>query len=67
MLIFSKDIKDINTTKVKLKRFHPMKDLGLTQKILGIQITWGRDYIQLDQELYARLILEEFGMSDLSP
>jgi hypothetical protein len=45
MLIFGKDIKDINTTKAKLKRFHPIKDLGLAQKILGIQITWGRDYI----------------------
>jgi hypothetical protein len=29
MLIFGKDLKDINTTKAKLKRFHPMKDLGL--------------------------------------
>jgi hypothetical protein len=66
ILIFSKDIKDINTTKAKLKRFHPMKDLGLAQKILGIRITWGRDYIQLNQELYARSILEEFRMSDLS-
>jgi hypothetical protein len=45
MLIFGKDLKDINTTKAKLKRFYPMKDLGLAQKILGIQITWGRDYI----------------------
>jgi hypothetical protein len=44
ILIFSKDIKDIDTTKVKLKRFHPMKDLGLAQKILGIRITWGRGY-----------------------
>jgi hypothetical protein len=44
-----------------------MKDLGLAQKILGIQITWGQDYIQLDQALYARSILEEFGMSDSLP
>jgi hypothetical protein len=67
MLIFGKDLKDINTTKTKLKRFHPMKDLGLAQKILGIWITWGGHQIQLDQEFYARSILEEFGMSDSSP
>jgi hypothetical protein len=68
MLIFGKDLKDINTTKAKLKRFHPMKDLGLAQKILGIWITWGRGHqIQLDQEFYARSILEEFGMSNSSP
>jgi hypothetical protein len=40
-LIFSKDIEDINTIKVKLKHFHPMKDLGLAWEILGIHITWG--------------------------
>jgi hypothetical protein len=59
-------MKDINAVKVQLKGFHPMKDLGLAQKILGIRITWGRDYIQLDQELYARSILEEFRISNSS-
>jgi hypothetical protein len=63
-LIFGKDIKDIESTKEKLKRFHPMKDLGLATKILGIRITWGKDFIRLDQEFYARTILEEFGMMD---
>jgi hypothetical protein len=67
ILIFSKDTKDIESTKDQLKGFHPMKDLGLAQQILGIRITWAKDSIQLDQEFYARSILEEFGMTDSAP
>jgi transposase InsO family protein len=62
ILIFGKDNKDIESIKEKLKRFHPMKDLGLAKKILGIRITWTKDSIRLDQEFYARSILEEFEM-----
>jgi hypothetical protein len=64
ILIISKDVKDIESIKEKLKCFHPMKDLGLATKILGIRITWGKDFIKLVQEFYAHTILEKFGMMD---
>ena len=45
--------------------FHDMKDSGRVRKILGIRVTWLSDgSIRLDQEVYARSILEEFGMQD---
>ena len=63
ILVFSKDIKGINAAKDLLMNFHDMKDSGKVRKILGIWVTWLRDgSIQLDQEVYARLILEEFSM-----
>jgi hypothetical protein len=45
ILIFGKDIENIESTKDQLKSFHPMKDLGLAQKILGIWITQTKDFI----------------------
>ncbi|BCR88813.1 uncharacterized protein ACHE_50011A [Aspergillus chevalieri] len=68
IVIFGKDVRDINTVKQKLKEFHPMTDSGLVRKLLGIRFTWGRDRsIRLDQEPYAQQILEEFGMADCKP
>ena len=62
ILVFAKDLKDIDYTKTKLKRFHDMKDGGLVNKILGIRVTWLPNGIKLDQEAYARQTLAEFGM-----
>jgi transposase InsO family protein len=68
ILIFGKNTRDIKATKVLLKEFHPMKDSGRVSKILGIRVTWLPDgSIRLDQEVYARSILEEFGMQDCRP
>lgn len=67
ILVFGKDIKDIESTKDQLKSFHPMKDSGPAQKILGIRITQTKDSIQLDQETYAQSILEEFDMLNSNP
>ena len=68
IVIFGKDAKDIDAVKQKLKKFHPMTDSGLVKKLLGIRFTWGKDRsIRLDQESYARQILEEFGMADCKP
>lgn len=52
ILVFSKDEKAIESTKKKLKKFHPMKDSGQVNKILGIRITWSDGSIRLDQEFY---------------
>jgi reverse transcriptase-like protein len=68
ILVFSKDPKNMDSTKPKLKGFHPMKDSGLVNKIPGIRVTWMKDgSIRLDQEFYARSILGEFGMLDSKP
>jgi hypothetical protein len=63
-LVFGKATKDIDWTKRKLKRFHPMKDSGLAKKILGNRITWlPNGSVRLDQEFYATQMLNEFGMN----
>lgn len=65
IIIFGKHEHEIEAVKRKLREFHPMTDSGRVQKLLGIRFTWGRDRsIRLDQESYARQILEEFGMAD---
>ena len=67
IIIFSKEVKEIDTVKQKLKKFHPMTDSGLVKKLLGIRFTWRNGSIRLDQESYANQILEEFGMADCNP
>ena len=62
ILVFGKSTQDIEKVKDKLKGFHTMTDSGRVKKILGIRITWLPHGIKLDQELYARQILEDFGM-----
>ncbi|EED18962.1 conserved hypothetical protein [Talaromyces stipitatus ATCC 10500] len=67
ILVFSKDEKAIRLTKKKLKEFHPMKDSGRVNKILGIRIIWLDGSIRLDQEFYTLRILEEFNMLEAKP
>ena len=67
ILIAGKNEKEIENVKSKLKKFHPMKDGGRVEKILGIRFTWEKDFIRLDQQAYAQAILEEFGMADCRP
>ena len=64
LLIIGKELAEINNLKAKLKAFHPMKDGGLVNKLLGIQFDWRKSSIQLDQRSYAQQILQEFGMED---
>jgi hypothetical protein len=68
IVIFGKDLNEIDVVKRKLKEFHPMTDSGLVKKLLGVRFNWRKDgSIRLDQEFYARQILEEFGMADCNP
>ena len=68
IVILGKDQSEIDVVKEKLKGFHPMTDAGLVKKLLGIRFIWKKDgSICLDQESYARQILEEFGMADCNP
>ena len=45
ILVFSKNIEDLNKTKIKLKEFYLIKNFKLVNKILGIQITWMKNSI----------------------
>lgn len=67
VIIFGKDANEIDTVKQRLKEFHPMTDSGRVQKLLGIRFTWMDGSIRLDQEAYAREVLDEFGMVDCNP
>ena len=64
ILIFGKSTSGIEAVKNHLKEFHEMKDYGLATKILGIRISWRSNGIRLDQEVYAKQILQEFGMEN---
>lgn len=65
IITFSKEVKEIDTVKQKLKKLHPMTDSRSVKRLLGIRFTWKKDGpIRLDQESYARHILEKFGMAD---
>lgn len=68
IVIFGKDQSEIDVVKRKLERFHSMTDAGLVKKLLGICFNRKKDgSICLDQESYARQVLEEFGMADCNP
>lgn len=67
ILVIGKELAEIEAIKEKLKKFHPMRDMGQVEKLLGIRFTWKKDSIQLDQGTYAKQILEEFGMADCKP
>lgn len=67
MLISGPSDQDVRTVKDKLRNFHPMKDLGRAEKILGFRITWKSHGEELDQENYVERILGEFGMLECKP
>lgn len=65
-LIFTNNNKIATNVKVKLKEELCMKDLGVAQQCIGINITRNREagVITIDQERYINQVLERFGMSD---
>lgn len=68
IIIFGKNVKDIETVKTKLKELHPMTDSGPVKKLLGMRFTWqDNGIVRLDQQSYIEQILDEFGMGDCKP
>ena len=63
MLVLGRSEQAIGEVKSELKAFHPMKDYGLAEKVLGIRFLQRQDkgYLKIDQERYALEILNEFG------
>ena len=66
ILIVDSNDEMIITTKRLLNSKFDMKNMGLTDVILGVKITRTSDGIVLSQSHYVEKILEKFGKSDTS-
>ena len=60
MLIISRDISDINATKLMLESKFDMKDLGVADVILGIRILQTPQGLALSQSHYIEKVLDKF-------
>ena len=69
MLIAAKDRGEIDRVKVQLSREFEMKDLGVTKKILGMEISRDRkaSVLHLSQRGYIEKILSRFNMMNAKP
>jgi len=69
MLIVGHDKNKINRLKKDLGSKFAMKDLGLAQQILGMQIMRDRKNkrLWLSQEKYIKKVLHRFNMKDAKP
>ena len=66
LIIFGRDMVDINNVKEALKKEYEMKDLGELKYFLGIQVHRDRErkIIHISQSGYNRTILERYGMQN---
>jgi hypothetical protein len=69
LVIFGKNLKDVDDLKAKLKAEYEMKDLGELNYFLGVQVhrDKAQKLIHINQSGYNRTILERFGMADSNP
>lgn len=67
LLIFYKLVSELNDVRKRLHINFRMKDIGLAKCCLGIKITQGEDFIELDQSKYILEVLEKFGMAQCKP
>ena len=69
MLVASKSMFEINRLKAQLARTFDMKDLGVANQILGMQIHRDRKNgkLWLSQKKYVEKILQRFGMNKVKP
>ena len=66
MLIISRDLTDINTTKKMLASRFEMKDLGVADVILGIKILRTPQGLALSQSHYIEKVLDKFKYLDFN-
>ena len=69
LIIFGRDIADIEDLKAQLNEEYEMKDLGELKYFLGIQVHRDKEWklIHIDQSSYNRTVLERFGMTNSKP
>ena len=64
VLIFSNNLKSIESIKKKLAIIFKMKDMGEVSSVLGMKITRGENFIKVDQAQYISDVLVRFGMNE---
>lgn len=64
LILFTSEQTVKNTIKSMLKKYFEMKDLGKATQCLGLNITYDKNTVMLDQEKYIKEILTKFGMLD---
>lgn len=69
LIIFGKNLSDIDDLEIKLKAEYEIKDLGELSYFLGVQVhcNKARKLIHINQSGYNRTILENFSMADSNP
>jgi len=69
LIIFGKDMANINDLKAQLNEEYEMKDLGELNYFLGIQVHRDKErkIIHISQSGYNRAILERYGMQNSKP
>jgi hypothetical protein len=69
LIIFGKNLSDVENLKTQLKAEYEMKDLGELNYFLGLQVhrDKARKLIHINQSGYNRTILERFSMADSNP
>jgi len=65
MLIVGSDLEIVKSIKKFLSAQFSMKDLGVADVILGIQILYTKDGIGLSQSHYIEDMLKNYGYFDL--
>ena len=64
LLLFTKRMSAIEDVKQQLKKHFKMKDLGEPDTILGIQIKRGKGWISINQPVYIKTFLTEYGLEN---
>ena len=67
LIIVGTKEEDIAELKKGLSNNFKMKDLGLISTYLGIQVEQTEEKIKINQSVYLKKVLEDFGMSDCKP
>lgn len=67
LLIFFTDRSLLDELKARLHQKFKMKDIGLAENCLGINIKQVNDFIELSQQKYVIAILQKFGMLNAKP
>ncbi|MBW0527614.1 hypothetical protein O181_067329 [Austropuccinia psidii MF-1] len=59
--------KEVETFKAEISSEFDIKDLGKADLMLGIKVTQAKDCVTLDQQHFAKALLDLYGMSNCRP
>jgi Reverse transcriptase (RNA-dependent DNA polymerase) len=67
LIITGEYIQDIDKFKSHMKNLFSMSDIGLLSYYLGIEVCQISQRITLNQSVYAKKVLDKYGMKDCNP